>query len=422
MCRWALAVLAMALLCWSCVDEETAAPAAQQPDGQYLFTIAADEQPWQGQTVDITRVGETLLALKTNGFGLFSDNLGLTNQEVSWKENAWDYGSKLLWPNNVVKYSVSFNGEMKESKAEYFTKTGDSFNSKFNGCTYQGIDFTSGFELESGAKITWTSGAKGNKTKVIIVQSNWEKTDGEEVYGTPNTIQFDDVELKLDGSASLESGATYSVKKIKGGLIYTIRNVAPGSHSIMRYNKESGIFYVSVDVDVYAYAPYNSGTTLTGDKITFSPGTDLLWAEDSVSTDGMIHLNFKHALGKLSFGHITNNYGRDITLEKVSLSYTPRYTSGGLSLVNGTWTETSSESLSDTYSLSPNLSVGEGKSENLGLESVLQIPGSTVTATFTFTSADYGTESITSPAIEFEQGVNKTVSVTIGMNHEVVIK
>ncbi len=286
-----------AVLCWACSDNDAAEGGAVQPDDRRALTIVASEEPWQGETVTVTRSGETLTALKASndGFGLFCSDLSMTNTKVVWEDDAWNYGNKLLWP---------------------------------------------------------------------------------------------------------------------------------------------GLTSASSSVDFYAYAPYVSTASLTptpsegitalsSASVTFSPALrntiDLLWAKGTVNTTtGVVTFNFQHALGKLSFGHITNNYGRTITLTNIALSGT-RYTTGTLSLSDGTWTGIASSPANDGDDCSLEVAAGESKLI-VDMPAILQIPGQSVTVTFTITSADYGTETVTSPSITFEQGTDKTVNLTVGMNHEVKIE
>lgn len=347
---------------------------------------------------------------ESDGFGLYSTRLGLANQQVLWETDAaaWNYGSTLLWPDNVVKYSAMFNGKDSLSKAPYFSFSGNhNFNAKFNGCTYHGFTYTRGLKIESDTQIKWTSGANENKTKVTIVQSRWGN----------KTIKFDNVEL--------DSTDAKICTIVPGGRIYTLRDVAPGNHSITRGNGESGIFYVSVDIDFLAYAPYQPSPTYADGKLSFtcsaSNTTDLLWANDSVSTDGTVHLNFRHALGRLSFGTITNSYGHDITLTKITFTG-QRYPSGKLSLADGSWsgnvlgTESSNEMAKD-------IAIAAGSTVSIPVTDIMQIPGeSRLKVKFTFTSDTYGTEEIETPYITFEQGKNKTINAVIGMHHEVEVR
>lgn len=178
-------------------------------------------------------------------------------------------------------------------------------------------------------------------------------------------------------------------------------------------------------LDLRAYAPYNytgSAITMTDNKITFAPAvdntTDLLWAERAVSDNGTVTLNFQHALARLSFGTITNNYGRDITLTGITASGS-LYTTGDLSLTDGTWTASTTETRN--YASSPSLAVSSGSTVSLTMTDILQIPGPTVNVTFTFTSTDFGTQTVTTSLI-LEQSQHKTLNLTLGLNHEVVVE
>ena len=440
-----LLIVLTTLLCWACSsDDATGSPDGTRP----MLTIAVSEQAWGGETVSITRAGETLDALKasTDGFGLYSTRLNLTNQQVSWADVHWDYGSPLLWPDNVVKYSVSFNSQKANySKDGYFTLTAtgtdrtDDINTKFSGCKYNGITFDSALKLYNTTQIGWTSGAHDNKTKVSIVQSTW-KADG----GTLQPIKFDNTTLSLDAPTTISDGVVATVKDIPGAKLYIIRNVGRGYHTISRAGTETGIFYVSVDIDYTAYAPYkdlsstpsDGVTACDGSTLTFSPNIgnaiDLLWAEDSVSADGTVNMKFHHALGKLTLGSITNNYGRTVTVKEVKFEGN-RYASGTLSLTTGEWSSlpapsSSSKSfgsdttptLSQILEGSPAIPNGESVSFKAG-SCYLQIPGPAIKVSYTFSTDDYGDQTVSTDVV-LEQGKDKTVNLTIGMNHEVVIK
>jgi hypothetical protein len=297
-----LLIVLTTMLCWACSsDDATGSPDGTRP----MLTIAVSEQAWSGETVSITRAGETLDALKasTAGFGVYSTDLGLSNQQVIWNGLLWYYGSALLWPNNHVPESS----------------------------------------------------------------------------------------------------------------------------------------------DLLAYAPYtdltpvpDSGiTACTGTSLTFSPEagnmTDLLWANSTVSKDdGTLNLTFHHALAKLTLGTITNSYGRTITMKEVKFEGN-RYASGTLSLTTGEWSslpDPSSSSKSFGSDTTPTLSqILEGSPAIPNGESVsfkagscyLQIPGPAIKVSYTFSTDDYGDQTVSTDVV-LEQGKDKTVNLTIGMNHEVVIK
>ena len=119
---------------------------------------------------------------------------------------------------------VTLNGTVQASST-YFGYNADkhNYNTKFNGCTYDGISYSTGLKMEGATQITWTSTEKAN---VTIVQSTW----------SDKTIKFDGTELAIaDASA------------ITGGRVYTISNVEAGNHSVTRGSGESGLFCIIVE-------------------------------------------------------------------------------------------------------------------------------------------------------------------------------
>ena len=151
------------------------------------------------------------------------------------------------WAADV--YKISFNGKNEEFKngesvtaGAYFSwnSSKHNFNSKFSGCTYDGVAYTSGLKMEGATQVSWTSAAEAT---VTIVQSNWNTT---------NTIKFDNAELVLS-----------SAESITGGYVHTITNVAAGSHSVTRGSGENGIFAIIVEYTGTVL------TQLTAPSITF---------------------------------------------------------------------------------------------------------------------------------------------------------
>lgn len=192
-------------------------------------------------------------------------------------------------------------------------------------------------------------------------------------------------------------------------------------------------------VNMYAYAPYDGdGTYADGSLFTVSDGTlmftttignttDLLCAgkTNAKQTDdqGTVTLNFQHVLAKLSFGTITNHYGRPITLESISVTGT-LYTSRKLTMATGVWSDEggTTDSPTKTYSsLNQNVATGETTDFTTMATPLLLIPDKTVNVTFTISTTDFGTESFTFSNIPLTQGVNKTLNLTINNNFEVVI-
>lgn len=150
------------------------------------------------------------------------------------------------WAGDV--YKISFNGANAEFKngesvteGSYFSwnSSKHNFNAKFNGCTYDGVAYTSGLKMEGDTRVSWTSAAEAT---VTIVQSTW----------SDKTVKFDGTELAIaDASA------------VTGGRVYTITNVAAGSHSMTRGSGESGVFAIIVEYTGTAL------TKLAAPSITF---------------------------------------------------------------------------------------------------------------------------------------------------------
>lgn len=105
----ALAALC-ALLTVGCSETLDALSPTQTTDTEVTFSVA--EQPWDGQSVELMRSGETLSELQDStyaGFGLYSDFLSMTNLQVKWdvKKGKWVYGDKMLWPKNKVDTTLT---------------------------------------------------------------------------------------------------------------------------------------------------------------------------------------------------------------------------------------------------------------------------------------------------------------------------
>lgn len=121
-------------------------------------------------------------------------------------------------------FTVTFNGKDAQTSSNYFSFSGNhNFNTKFNSATYDDVTYTSGLKMESSTTISWTSASTAT---VTIVQSTW----------SANTI-------KLDGTALVVNDAAAGT----GCRIYTITDVAAGSHSVTRGSGESGVFAISVE-------------------------------------------------------------------------------------------------------------------------------------------------------------------------------
>ena len=129
-------------------------------------------------------------------------------------------GASSAWADTT--YKITYNGS-DAGNTNYFGYSGNhNFNPKFNGCTYDGTSFTSGLKMENGSTITFTT---ANTATVTVVQSTWSNKG-----------------IKLDNTSIANSTASTTT----GAYIYTISNVAAGSHTIVRDGGELGIFQVTV--------------------------------------------------------------------------------------------------------------------------------------------------------------------------------
>lgn len=151
------------------------------------------------------------------------------------------------WAGDV--YKISFNGSNAEFKngeevdaGTYFSwnSSKHNFNAKFNGCTYDGVAYTSGLKMESTTQVSWTSAAEAT---VTIVQSTW----------SDKTVKFDGTELAIAGASTAVDGCR----------VYTITDVAAGVHSMTRGSGESGVFAIIVEYTGTVL------TQLTAPSITF---------------------------------------------------------------------------------------------------------------------------------------------------------
>jgi len=130
-------------------------------------------------------------------------------------------GASNAWADTT--YKITYNGS-DGGNTTYFGHSGNhNFNTKFKDCTYDGTSFTSGLKMEGSSTITFTN---TNTATVTVVQSTWSN----------NGIKFDNTSIANSTASTATTGA----------YIYTISNVAAGSHTIVRDGGELGIFQVTV--------------------------------------------------------------------------------------------------------------------------------------------------------------------------------
>lgn len=377
MLRYLSAFLLALLLLSGCSGEEDlaggvavggVAVGSDGDDGQAVLTVqVADGGRWTDADATFTRAFETLEGLRQvvninapadgEGFGIYCSRMGLSNQQVVWNANAsrWYYGDDIYWPRSQGRKYVSFNNsKTMQSEGSYFTVTGGTIDTKFNSCVYRGVTYGSGLRMVSGTAISFTS---ANLCNVIIVQSNW----------STYPLQFDGVEIPMNVSSGTitisEHTYNYTLTTVPGGRVYTIYEMAVGSHSIT-CGGESGVFYVTAErcFTVYAYAPYKGTSPYPLDeeqKLTFQTEengkapVDLLYACDKTvsQSSGETILDFKHALARVAFGTIGNTKGaHDMLVTNIGVKGT-YYTRGKLNLSSGAWTEQTTASEAKTVNV-----------------------------------------------------------------------
>jgi hypothetical protein len=124
-------------------------------------------------------------------------------------------------------YTVAFDGADNQTVEGWFTFTGNhSFHTKYTG-TYDGVGYAKGLKLESSSEISFTTEAK---SKVILVQSL--ASNGTNYFG------FDKNYLSV---ADRVDDATNNVG------VYTLNDVAAGTHTVTRGTGETGILFIRVE-------------------------------------------------------------------------------------------------------------------------------------------------------------------------------
>lgn len=118
-------VAALPLLLAACTNDDTADSAATS------LSIDVTQQPWQTEDISVTRSGEILTALQASGFGLYSEDLGISNEHVTWSDTKWSLEHTLIWPkthpNDFYAYApydntfgTSINTTSKELTFPYY--------------------------------------------------------------------------------------------------------------------------------------------------------------------------------------------------------------------------------------------------------------------------------------------------------------
>ena len=436
-----------------CSDEQP----ARTVDGQQPLLLVTREEPWHNESEQVTRSGETLSSLQTGivrqwDFTQISveDAVALAADATNW--NPSDEGSftrytsltamsgvlrangKVLQMTSGLSFSSADAGEIRIDVNKRFQLNGSNITLTIPNLM-SGQTVTIEFEATDATAATFDT-----RTNLSSPSGFTAAASGTRQTGTATVTSNGAVTLTNTTSSSGLNIYSITVTNPKGFGLYCssfgLENqqvLWEGTRWDYGYNNPAVTTLlwpnnsVNTSVDLVAYVPYmaspayNAGTK----KLTFVPAVrnfiDLLWAEKSVNAStGVITLNFRHALGKLSFGTITNNFAKPIKLTRIQLSDAARITSGDLLLTDGTWSNTSTAASNDYDDL--NELVLTGGVQNIPMPSIMQIPGQTVTVTFTITNqAGTATETV-SKVVTFEQGVNKILSLTVDLNHEVVIK
>lgn len=179
-----------------------------------------------------------------------------------------EYDSDFKTTNVIVKPSAltitkfaTFNGSAESSPENYFTVTnpGD-YNTKFAG-TYGGTNYTSGLKFNSDTSVDFTT---TSACDLVVVQSLWS-TQLIKIDGT-NYARNYDTQTYYDDTAN----------KVR---VYTLKNLAAGSHSITR-NSEFGLLYIGVTESLTPKCatptiyPADGGTFVGSNSVTINTETD----------------------------------------------------------------------------------------------------------------------------------------------------
>ena len=253
----------------------------------------------------------------------------------------------------------------------------------------------------------------------------------------PLTIAVSEVPWQIENMDITRSGETLASLQQTGFGLFSTSLGLNNQHvtwnaTAMKWNLGATLIWPKPrPSDFLAYAPYHYDATLTDGKYTFdcptNNTTDLLYGEHNTTGD-VVNLQFHHALAKLSFGTITNSHLNNITLNSIVVKARVAqrlYSSGDLSLSSGQWTNLTPYDAEQAISFTDfdpdtegvqTLTVNSGTTGNINVRDILLIPGPVVEITVTYNT----TETITFTTT-LEKGKNKTVNLTVGMNHEVVI-
>ena len=224
------------------------------------------------------------------------------------------------WAGETFTYTLS-GGKAVSSPSGFFsydTQGKFNFNTKYTGCTYEGVEYSNGLKMEGSTKILFTT---TEAATVTIVQSSWSS----------NTIKMDGTEL----NPVAESGYN----------LYTVKDVAAGEHNITRGSGEVGLFLVKVEyadkpktvsfindaewTKVYVWA-WNSQTqeNFTGGEWPgkeLTPGQDGTYSWETMGAPDLILFNDggQNQTADLEFkdGGVYKSTGRVINLNEYTATF-----------------------------------------------------------------------------------------------------
>ena len=454
--------------------------------------IAVTETGWQSslltidQTGQTTRAGETLEELKNNSERTwdFTKTPGVDLNVL--KADA--AGALAKWEANDAKTEFSnisaMNGTLQANGVALYMAEGLTFSNvpaKTEESIGMRIDINRRLllnskdicitlpSLEKGQKVTVRFSSTGSNSRNIIPGGSVSPTAA--VVSSSTTPVECTVTMTANGSPTFTVGTGTDGNAV---YIYSISVTRAESDGFGLYSSSNRLKVINSHIvwdsdiqswkgisnDAYlmlwpnntidkagiaftAYAPYIDDESLTptptegiisrdANSVVFKPISDnridLMYAEHTTSADGVVQLNFKHALGKLSVGTISNNYGEDITLTQIRLSSTHFCKKGTLDLSTGNWTvEDVNTNYTETYNstalaaLFGSLAIPDKGFLTFPKDvAYTQIPGTVMTFEYTFTTAN-NTFTV-SKEMTVVKGENIFININIGQNHEVVIE
>lgn len=401
-------------------------------DTETAITLNVSEEPWETDAVTLTRGGEATLAqLKSSGFGLYCEQLEMENKQVTWdaSNNRWNFGNgnKLVWPNDNNNTATAYAYAPYSSTPDFssntilftFTTPYESVSATFTSP----INTSTTWDADTRT-FTWSASTYNQLHKIGLPSGNISKykrlvVDCDIISGEKFRILF------YHGDDNLTLWVTHS-----GISVFDIEKELKALDATNYSN------YINNCTEI---RPSGSSESSSGEVILRNiyletdGSTDLLYASGTVTNKGALNLNFQHALAKLSVGTITNSYGREVTLKDIVITGT-HYTSGKLGLNNGNWSDADADKTSTTAPITrvANLPIADGTTAvntvttNFDIDDILLIPGSggscpALTVTFTF-GIEGEADIVVSKDLTLTQGRHTTINVSIGKNHEVVIK